>query len=49
LTAIPTTWKLMSVVCLRADVRHGSLKRCASAVGEGANGVTFVHRYVSNG
>jgi thioredoxin reductase (NADPH) len=28
------------------DVRHGSVKRCASAVGEGAMAVTFVHRYV---
>jgi thioredoxin reductase (NADPH) len=26
------------------DVRHGSVKRCAAAVGEGAMGVTFVHR-----
>jgi thioredoxin reductase (NADPH) len=31
------------------DVRHGSVKRCASAVGEGAMAVTFVHRYVTNG
>ena len=31
------------------DVRHGSVKRCASAVGEGAMAVTFVHRYVMNG
>jgi thioredoxin reductase (NADPH) len=30
-------------------VRHGSVKRCASAVGEGAMAVTFVHRYVMNG
>ena len=28
------------------DVRHGSVKRCASAVGEGAMAVTFVHRYL---
>jgi thioredoxin reductase (NADPH) len=28
------------------DVRHGSIKRCASAVGEGAMAVTFVHRYL---
>jgi thioredoxin reductase len=27
------------------DVRHGSIKRCASAVGEGAMAVAFVHRY----
>jgi len=31
------------------DVRHGSVKRCASAVGEGAMAVTFVHRYVTSG
>jgi thioredoxin reductase (NADPH) len=31
------------------DVRHGSVKRCASAVGEGAMAVTFVYRYVMNG
>jgi thioredoxin reductase (NADPH) len=30
------------------DVRHGSVKRCASAVGEGAMAVTFVHRYLTN-
>jgi thioredoxin reductase (NADPH) len=29
------------------DVRHDSIKRCASAVGEGAMAVTFVHRYLS--
>jgi thioredoxin reductase (NADPH) len=31
------------------DVRHGSVKRCASAVGEGAMAITFVHRYLANG
>jgi len=31
------------------DVRHGSVKRCASAVGEGAMAVTFAHRYLSAG
>jgi thioredoxin reductase (NADPH) len=31
------------------DVRHNSVKRCASAVGEGAMAVTFIHRYVTNG
>ncbi|HEY3741262.1 MAG TPA: FAD-dependent oxidoreductase [Bryobacteraceae bacterium] len=31
------------------DVRHGSVKRYASAVGEGAMAVTFVHRYLSEG
>jgi thioredoxin reductase (NADPH) len=31
------------------DVRHGSVKRCASAVGEGAMAVVFVHRYLAGG
>src|SRR3984885_3939421 len=31
------------------DVGHGSVKRCASAVGEGAMAVTFAHRYLSQG
>jgi thioredoxin reductase (NADPH) len=31
------------------DVRHGSVKRCASAVGEGAMAVAFVHRYLAEG
>jgi thioredoxin reductase (NADPH) len=31
------------------DVRHGAVKRCASAVGEGAMAVTFAHRYLSEG
>ena len=31
------------------DVRHGSVKRCASAVGEGAMAVTFVHDYLMHG
>ncbi len=30
------------------DVRHGSVKRCASAVGEGAMAVTFAHKYLSH-
>ncbi|MGJ5676462.1 MAG: FAD-dependent oxidoreductase [Nostochopsis sp.] len=29
------------------DVRHASIKRVASAVGEGAMAVTFVHRYLA--
>lgn len=28
----------------RGDVLHGSVKRCASALGEGAMAVTFIHR-----
>jgi len=31
------------------DVRHGSVKRCASAVGEGAMALSFVHRYLAQG
>jgi thioredoxin reductase (NADPH) len=31
------------------DVRHGSVKRVASAVGEGAMAVTFIHRYLMSG
>jgi thioredoxin reductase (NADPH) len=30
------------------DVRHGSIKRVASAVGEGAMAVALVHRYLNN-
>lgn len=30
------------------DVRHGSVKRCAAAVGEGAMAVTFAHRYLAS-
>jgi thioredoxin reductase (NADPH) len=30
------------------DVRHGAVKRCAAAVGEGAMAVTFVHRYLAD-
>jgi thioredoxin reductase (NADPH) len=31
------------------DVRHGSVKRCASAVGEGAMAVSLIHRYLATG
>jgi thioredoxin reductase (NADPH) len=30
------------------DVRHGSVKRCAAAVGEGAMAVTFAHRHLAS-
>jgi thioredoxin reductase (NADPH) len=30
------------------DVRHGAVKRCASAVGEGAMAVSFVHHYLAD-
>jgi thioredoxin reductase (NADPH) len=54
---LPTKWPLerapyyletsMPGLFAAGDVRHGSVKRCASAVGEGAMAVTFVHRYLS--
>jgi thioredoxin reductase (NADPH) len=31
------------------DVRHGSVKRSAAAVGEGAIAVTFIHRHLMSG
>jgi thioredoxin reductase (NADPH) len=31
------------------DVRYGSVKRVASAVGEGSIAVSVVHRYLSEG
>jgi thioredoxin reductase (NADPH) len=34
-------------IFVAGDVRHGSIKRCASAVGEGSIAVQFVHRYMS--
>jgi len=55
----PTGWTLdrdpyyletnLPGVFAAGDVRHGSVKRYASAVGEGAMAVTFVHRYVTAG
>ena len=33
-------------VFVAGDVRHGSVKRCASAVGEGSIAVQFVHQYM---
>lgn len=30
------------------DVRHGSIKRCASSVGEGAMAVQLIHQYLSS-
>jgi hypothetical protein len=30
-------------------VRHGSVKRSAAALGEGAMAVTFIHRYPMSG
>lgn len=57
--ASPTNWQLdrgpyyletnVPGVFAAGDVRHGSVKRCASAVGEGAMAVAFVHRYLATG
>ena len=54
----PATWPLdrepyyletsMPGLFAAGDVRHNSVKRCASAVGEGAMAVAFVHRYLAN-
>ncbi len=55
----PASWPLdrdpyyletsMPGIFAAGDVRHGSMKRCASAVGEGAMAVAFVHRYLAGG
>ena len=56
---VPSSWPLdrspyyletnMPGVFAAGDVRHGSVKRCASGVGEGAMAVAFVHRYLATG
>jgi thioredoxin reductase (NADPH) len=33
-------------IFVAGDVRHGSIKRCASAVGEGSIAVQFIHQYL---
>ena len=33
-------------IFVAGDVRHGSIKRCASAVGEGSIAVQFIHQYM---
>ncbi|HEY6293695.1 MAG TPA: FAD-dependent oxidoreductase [Terriglobia bacterium] len=35
-------------IFVAGDTRHGSVKRVASGVGEGANAVQFVHQYLSS-
>jgi thioredoxin reductase (NADPH) len=55
----PDSWKLdrepyfletsLPGIFAAGDVRHGSVKRCAAAVGEGAMAITFVHRYLAQG
>jgi thioredoxin reductase (NADPH) len=54
---LPSTWNLdrppfllessVPGVFVVGDVRHGSIKRVASAVGEGAIAVQFIHRYMA--
>ena len=34
-------------IFVAGDVRHGSIKRCASAVGEGSIAIQFVHQYLA--
>jgi thioredoxin reductase (NADPH) len=34
-------------VFVAGDVRHGSIKRCASAIGEGAMAVQLIHQYLA--
>jgi len=56
---LPVNWKLdrnpyyletnVPGVFAAGDVRSGSIKRCASAVGEGAMAVAFIHRYLMSG
>jgi thioredoxin reductase (NADPH) len=58
-SSLPEIWKLnrepyyletsMPGVFAAGDVRHGSIKRVASAVGEGAMAIAFVHRYLAAG
>jgi len=35
-------------VFVAGDVRHGSVKRVAAAVGEGSMAIMYVHRYLSS-
>jgi thioredoxin reductase (NADPH) len=54
---LPSTWNVnrppflmessLPGVFAVGDVRHGSIKRVASAVGEGAIAVQFIHRYMA--
>jgi thioredoxin reductase (NADPH) len=54
---LPETWTLerdpfllessVPGVFVVGDVRYGSIKRVASAVGEGAIAVQFIHRYMA--
>jgi thioredoxin reductase (NADPH) len=39
----------MPEVFTEGDVPHGSLKRCASAIGGGATAIAFVQQYLAGG
>ena len=39
---------LRAMTPLAGDVRHGSVKRVAAGVGEGATAVQFIHQYLSS-
>jgi thioredoxin reductase (NADPH) len=53
----PTSWKLerepylletsVPGIFVAGDVRYNSVKRCASAVGEGSIAIQFVHQYLA--
>ena len=45
----PPMFMETSLGCIFAagDIRHGSIKRCATAVGEGATAVSMVHQYLA--
>ena len=36
-------------IFVAGDVRHGSVKRVAAGVGEGATAVTFIHQFLRSG
>ncbi len=56
-TKNPASWKLdrdpylletsVPGIFVAGDVRHNSVKRCASAVGEGSIAIQFVHQYLA--
>ena len=48
LSATNNYGKIRTINMFIRDVRAGSLKRVASAVGDGAMAVTLVHRYLAN-
>jgi thioredoxin reductase len=43
---LPLETSLQGVFCA-GDVRHGSIKRVASGVGEGSMAITFIHQHLA--